>query len=145
MSNTSRLEPLADYAGQVEADAARRLAASSKALMTKEAELAQLRSYLAEYRQRAQQEELSTDSARWQNMRLFLAKLSDAVAHHEAEVATAMERHRLEADRWRNSHQRAQALDKVVERAKRDALHVRHQREQTELDEQASRRARAAH
>ena len=50
MNKAARLEPLADYAGKVEAQAARRLAASAGALEAKEKEVEQLRGYLAEYR-----------------------------------------------------------------------------------------------
>jgi flagellar export protein FliJ len=139
MTKAQRLEPLADLAGVAEADAARRLAAAVKAMQLKEAELEQLRSYLAEYRQRAEQD-AATGSERWRNTRVFLAKLSDAVAYQEAELAKAVERYRADADRWRHSHQRAQALDKVVERAQREAGHAVRQREQAELDELALRR-----
>ena len=138
MSRVSRLEPIADHADLLETEAARGLAASLKALQTKETELEQLRGYLAEYRRRAEQPD-PTDGARWQNERMFLAKLSDAVAYHEAEVMKAVERHRLEAERWRHSHQRSQALDKVIERAQREAAHERDKREQAELDELGAR------
>ena len=141
----SRLEPLAGYASQVEAEAARRLAASVKNLKSKETELEQLRSYLAEYRQREEQELQTSESGRWRNTRLFLAKLCDAVAFHEAELQKAVERYRFDADRWRDCHQRTQTLDKVVERSNRDASHTRQQREQAELDEQAARRSRESY
>jgi flagellar export protein FliJ len=130
---------LADYAGQLTAEAARRVASSLKTLHTKEAELAQLRGYLAEYRQRAERDEL-TDTARWRNTRSFLAKLSEAVAHHEVELAKAVEKHRLDADRWRDCEQRSKTLDKVVERSNRNALYARERRTQAELDERAARR-----
>jgi len=133
----SRLEPLADYAGLREAEAARRLAASADLIKTKEAELEQLRGYLAEYRQRAELD--STDSTRWQNARAFLSRLSDAVAYHEAELKKAVERHRFEADRWRDSHQRTQALDKVIERSQRERLNTLQRRDQAEVDERAAR------
>lgn len=136
-NKASRLEPLADYAGLREAEAARRLAASNEQIKAKEAELTQLRGYLAEYRQRAELD--STDSTRWQNARAFLSRLSDAVAHHEAELQKAIERHRFEAERWRDSHQRAQALDKVIERSQREELHALQRRDQAELDEHAAR------
>ena len=136
-NKASRLEPLADYAGLREAEAARRLAQSSDQIKTKEAELEQLRSYLAEYRQRADLD--STDSTRWQNARAFLSRLSDAVAFHEAELQKTVERHRLEADRWRDSHQRAQALDKVIERSQREHLNALQRRDQAEVDEHAAR------
>ena len=140
-NKASRLEPLADYAGLREAEAARRLAQSSDQIKTKEAELEQLRSYLAEYRQRAELD--STDSTRWQNARAFLSRLSDAVAFHEAELAKAVERHRLEADRWRDSHQRAQALDKVIERSQREYVNALQRRDQAEVDEHAARQSTA--
>jgi len=136
-NKASRLEPLADYAGLREAEAARRLAQSSDQIKTKEAELEQLRGYLAEYRQRAQLD--STDSTRWQNARAFLSRLSDAVAFHEVELGKAVERHRFDAERWRDSHQRVQALDKVIERSQREYVNALQRRDQAEVDEHAAR------
>jgi chromosome condensin MukBEF ATPase and DNA-binding subunit MukB len=63
MNRASRLEPIAEFAGKVEDEAARRLAASATTIQNKERELEQLRSYLAEYRQRLEAEQ-STDSMR---------------------------------------------------------------------------------
>lgn len=114
MSKAFRLEPIADYAAQRENEAAKRLAASAAQLQAKEKELEQLRAYLAEYRQRALHE--PTNSKRLQHTRAFLARLSDAVAFHEAEMQKAIERHRLESERWRDSYQRAQTLAKYSDR-----------------------------
>ena len=133
----ARLEPLADYAGMREAEAARRLAASNEVIKAKEAELEQLRNYLTEYRQRTELD--PTDSTRWQNARAFLSRLSDAVAHHETELQKAIERHRFETDRWRDSHQRAKALDKVIERSQREYVNALQRRDQSETDERAAR------
>jgi flagellar FliJ protein len=136
-NKATRLEPLADYAGLRENEAARRLAASVEQIRTKEAELEQLRGYLAEYRQRDELD--STDSTRWQNARAFLSRLSDAVAFHEAELKKVIERHRFEAERWRDTHQRAQALDKVIERLEREQSNTLQRRDQAEVDERAAR------
>jgi flagellar export protein FliJ len=137
INKASRLEPLANFAGLREEEAARRLATSTGQIQAKEAELERLRGYLAEYRQRAERD--STDSTRWQNARQFLSRLSDAVAHHERELENAIERHRFETERWRDSHQRAQALDKVIERSQREQVHALQRRDQAELDERAAR------
>lgn len=137
--NASRLEPLADYAELREDEAARRLAASARQLKAKQDELERLRGYLAEYRQRA--ELASGDSARWQNARAFLAKLSDAVALHETEMQKAVERHRFEMERWRDSHKRAKSLDTVIERAAREASDTVEKRDQAEQDERALRQS----
>ena len=137
MSKPTRLEPIAEIATMRENEAAQRLAASAAQLSAKEKELEQLRGYLAEYRQRAQSE--ATDSTRLQNTRAFLARLSDAVAFHEAEMQKAIDRHREEAERWRDSHQRAQALDKYIERSQREEQSASQRRDQAEVDERAAR------
>jgi flagellar export protein FliJ len=139
MSKAARLEPLADFAGKVETQAARRLAASAQALAAKEKEVDQLRGYLAEYRQRAALAD-STDPLRWQNARAFLAKLSEVVAAREKELAHAVEGYRAEAERWRDSHRRVKSLDKIVADAAREADAAEAKREQRELDELALRR-----
>jgi flagellar export protein FliJ len=139
MSKAARLEPLADYAGKVETQAARRLAASAQALAAKQKEVDQLRGYLAEYRQRAALAD-STDPLRWQNARAFLAKLSAVVAAREKELAQAVEGYRVEAERWRDSHRRVKSLDKIVADAAREADVAEAKREQRELDELALRR-----
>ena len=142
MTRAKRLEPIADYAGKLEDEAARRLAASAKALQTKEHEVEQLRSYLAEYRQRAELEQQSTDSIRWQNSRAFLARLSSVVAAQETELKNAVEHYRLETERWRDSYRRSKSLDQFIERGQREAAQVLEKRAQAELDESALRRQR---
>jgi flagellar export protein FliJ len=140
MNRATRLEPIADYVGKLEDEAAQRLAVSAKALQTKEHEVEQLRSYLAEYRQRAQLERESTDSMRWQNTRAFLARLSGVVAVQEAELAKAVEHYRLETERWRDSYRRSKSLDQFIERGHREAARQVEKRAQAELDESALRR-----
>jgi flagellar export protein FliJ len=135
VSKAVRLEPIAEYAGMVETEAARRLAASAKALETKEQEVEKLRSYLAEYRQRAEFEQSSTDSLRWRNTRAFLSRLTDVVATQEAELQKAVERYRLETERWRDSYRRSKSLDKIVEQAQREILETHQKRDQAEQDE----------
>jgi flagellar export protein FliJ len=135
MNKAVRLEPLADYAGKVEAEAARRLATSVKALAAKQREVEQLRSYLAEYRQRAELADGTTDALRWQNARAFLAKLGALVTARETELDQAVVAHRLETERWRDSHRRSKSLDKIVEQAERQVLADLAKREQRELDE----------
>jgi flagellar export protein FliJ len=137
MNRAARLEPLADYAGKVETEAARRLAASAEALAAKEKEVEQLRGYLAEYRQRAELADAATDPLRWQNARAFLAKLSGVVAAREAELVQTVERYRLEAERWRDSHRRTKSLDKLVADGVREVEVNTARREQRELDERA--------
>jgi len=138
MTIGNRLKPLAEYAGQLEDQAARALAKSAQALSAKEAEVAQLRSYLAEYRRSLAAG--VTDAARWQNAQSFLARLGDAVAVKERELKLATERHRLEVERWRSAHERSAVLDRVIERSADEERRARGLREQHEQDEIAARR-----
>ena len=140
MNKAVRLEPIAEYAGMVETEAARRLAASAKALEIKEQEVEKLRSYLAEYRQRADLEQSSTDSLRWRNTRAFLSRLTDVVAAQDAELQKTVERYRLETERWRDSYRRSKSLDKVVEQAQREILETHQKRDQAEQDELITQR-----
>jgi len=140
MNKATRLEPLADYADKVETEAARRLAATAKALAIKEKDVEQLRGYLAEYRQRAELDERTTDSLRWQNTRAFLARLSDLVAAREADLTQAVALHRVETERWRDSYRRAKSLDKIVADAQLEARNDLVAREQRELDERTLQR-----
>jgi flagellar export protein FliJ len=139
MNKAVRLEPLADYAGKLEDEAARRLASTVQALQAKEKEVEQLRAYLAEYRQRAEIADATTDPLRWQNTRSFLSKLSDLVTAREAELKQAVDRYRVESERWRDSHRRTKSLDKIIENAAREASLASAKREQRELDERALR------
>jgi flagellar export protein FliJ len=145
MNRATRLEPIAEYAGKVEDEAARRLAASASAIQRKEAELAQLTSYLAEYRQRLDAEQHGADPLRWQNGRAFLARLCSAVAAQEAELQKAVERYRLEVDRWRESYRRSKSLDQFIEKGHREAHQALEKRAQAELDEQALQRMLGGH
>jgi flagellar FliJ protein len=142
MNDPSRLEPISDYADMRETEAAQRLAVTARALKAKEAEVEQLRGYLAEYRQRAASAgEQAADPMRLQNSRAFLTKLSDAVALQEAELQKSIERYRFEAERWRASHQRAKALDKVIERMERQEHQASQKRDQADTDERALRQS----
>ncbi|HVY64335.1 MAG TPA: flagellar export protein FliJ [Gammaproteobacteria bacterium] len=143
MNRASRLEPIAEYAGKLEDEAARRLAASASAIQAKEREVEQLRSYLAEYRRRDEQAPPSADPLRWQNGRAFLARLCAAVAAQETELQKAVERYRLEAERWRESYRRSKSLDQLIERGEQEQRRERQRRDQAELDELALRRSLA--
>jgi flagellar biosynthesis chaperone FliJ len=67
------------------------------------------------------------------------------VGVQEAELQKAVEGHRLETERWRESYRRSKSLDQIVERGHREAEQELQKRAQTELDEQALRRSLRGH
>jgi len=137
-SKTSRFEGLRDLADGRETQAVRSLAESLHALKVKEAQLQELRDYLDEYQREANAAAL--DAARWENSRRFVANLSDAVTLRASELEAARARYEQEADRWRDSHRRTQALEQLVDKYYREELKEIELRDQKELDEQVLRR-----
>ena len=139
MKKGARLEPLAELAGLREADAARRLAAMLRLLQEKQAELDRLRAYLAEYGRQAEQGAAAVDSARLQNSRSFLGRLSEAVALQQAEVDKAAAGYRSASERWQDSRKQAKTFETLLDRYHGEELVARERREQAELDERAAR------
>lgn len=139
MKKGTRLEPLAELAGLREADAARRLAAMLRQLQEKQAELDRLRQYLAEYGQHARQGAATVDTARLQNTRSFLSRLSEAVALQQAEVDKAAAGYQSASERWQDSRKQAKTFATLLDRYHDEELLARERREQAELDERAAR------
>jgi len=139
MKKGTRLEPLAELAGLREADAARRLAAMLRQLQEKQAELDRLRQYLAEYGQHARQGAATVDTARLQNARSFLSRLSEAVALQQAEVDKAAAGYRSASESWQDSRKQAKTFATLLDRYHDEELLARERREQAELDERAAR------
>ena len=135
----ARLEPLADFAGKRRGRSRAALAAST-----------QVRSRLRKPRSSACAAiSPSTGSARSSRFdgQHALAEcapvpiaLSERSRSTKRELENAIERHRFETERWRDSHQRAQVLDKVIARSQREQIHALQRRDQAELDERAARR-----
>ena len=58
---------------------------------------------------------------------------------YEQFAVTSLTTGREMLERWRDSHQRAQALDKYIERSQREELDALQRRDQAEVDERAAR------
>ncbi len=133
-SRVKRFGELERLAGSREQEASRRLAATLDALREKEQQLDQLRTYLDEYQQQSRAAQ-GTDPTRWENYRLFLSRLSEAIQQQERELTDARARYAEEASSWRESHARTQALTKLVDKYRREDRQRMTELEQKELDE----------
>ena len=136
MDKPKRFAGLKDLAGDKERKAAQRLADALTALNEKKQELAQLKSYLDDYQAAPV---APTDTARLENLRLFMSRLSQAIEAQEGDLAQAEARYQDEADRWKALKAQTQALDQLVDKYTRQAQYADQEREQKELDEQAAR------
>lgn len=136
MSKTKRFAGLKDLAGDNERKAAQRLAAALQALEAKKQELDQLKNYMDDYQSSAV---AATDTARLENLRLFMSRLSQAIQAQEGSLAAAQARYQAEAERWKALKAQTQALDQLLDKYTREERHEEVQAEQKELDEQVAR------
>jgi flagellar export protein FliJ len=136
VSKTKRFAGLKDLAGDNERKAAQRLAAALQALEAKKQELDQLKNYMDDYQSSAV---AATDTARLENLRLFMSRLSQAIQAQEGSLAAAQARYQAEAERWKALKAQTQALDQLLDKYTREERHEEVQAEQKELDEQVAR------
>ena len=140
MSPSKRLHPVRRVAESREQKAARHMGESHKHLLAEEAKLTQLRQYHIEYLQRFEDAaKRGLSSAQLQEYRAFLDKLDDAIRQQEGVVQAHKHEHDSKKDNWRQSHNRTQALNKVVDRYQRQELQSADRQEQKESDDRSQR------
>lgn len=146
MSDTprsSRIEPIVDLAEMDAREAARLLASTSRELTRGEEELARLKVYLDEYRQRGGNTAPALSTERWRNDRLFIARLQEVIDARETTLATVRARHSDQLESWRRSHRYNRALQQLFERYCEAELADRERLEQDETDELVLRALRS--
>ena len=110
----------------------RLLAEARRRLQHEQERLRELRRYLDEYRQRCGRG--GTDIRRWQEDRLFLQRLDQAVARQAERVAEAEAACRREQEGWLQSRQREETLQHVSDRLRQAQREQDLRREQREAD-----------
>ncbi|MCU7906448.1 MAG: flagellar export protein FliJ [Candidatus Thiodiazotropha sp. (ex Epidulcina cf. delphinae)] len=140
MSPTKRLRPVQRVAHSKEQTAARSMGEARKHLEQEEAKLQQLKRYHQEYLGRFQQTAKEGISGnQLQEYRTFLAKLDEAIRQQQEVVAASMVSHSSSKNNWKQKHTRTQALNKVVDRYRREEIQSADRREQKESDDRNQR------
>ncbi len=140
MTRSKRIEPVVKLAENRENDAARALGESMQQLERQEQRLLELTSYRDEYARRFESHAGGgMEPARLRDFRAFLAQLNQAIDQQRAVVEKARRDSEQQRRLWLGEHTRAKALDKVVERYRREEHHEAERREQKLLDEFAGR------
>lgn len=132
------MRPVVQVAASKEQEAARLLGDAQREVALREARLSELLAYQSEYAARFETSGGGgLDMARLQDYRVFLARLNEAIALQRRLVDAA--RVDCEARRacWLGTRQQAQAIDKVVDRFRRDEVRAQGRREQADTDERA--------
>ncbi|MGD8911619.1 MAG: flagellar export protein FliJ [Candidatus Thiodiazotropha sp.] len=141
MSPSKRLKPVQRFAASKEQEAARMMGQAKKSLQQEEAKLDQLNLYHQEYLIRFQQMSAKgMSSTQLQEYRAFLAKLDEAIKQQQEVVAASAVNHSSTKNTWKKKHSRTQALNKAVERFRKQEQTVADKREQKENDEHSQRK-----
>ncbi|GGY11031.1 flagellar export protein FliJ [Paludibacterium paludis] len=121
--------------------AAERMRRAQANLANAQNKLSQLNAFLAEYRQRLCDGGMEGMSiARWQDWRLFLARLDEAVVVQQRDVDRATQHFVLERHAWQEARKRLKAFEKLLERENEKQRAATARREQKTTDEFAARR-----
>ncbi len=142
MTRSKRMQPVKQVADNREQAAVRRLGESQQHLSAQEARLHELCAYRDQYaRAFTEQGGNGIDAARLQDYRVFLARLNEAIRQQEALIVQCRSRHQQTRQQWVQTRSHNQAIDKLIERFRRDELRRHARREQQESDEHAQRRS----
>ncbi|MEN8165865.1 MAG: flagellar export protein FliJ [Pseudomonadota bacterium] len=140
MSPSKRLTPVRRFAQSREHKAARHMGQSHKTLQEEEAKLNQLKQYHQEYLRRFDAAARKGIGApQLQEYRAFLEKLDQAIRQQRDVVSASMADHSNNKDNWRQKHTRTQAIDKVVDRYRRQERANEGRHEQKESDDRSQR------
>jgi flagellar FliJ protein len=141
MSPSKRLKPVQRFAASKEQEAARVMGQAKKSLQQEEAKLEQLKLYHQEYLIRFQQMSAQgINATQLQEYRAFLAKLDEAIKQQQEVVAASVVNHSSTKNTWKKKHSRTQALNKAVERFRKQEQTIADKREQKENDEHSQRK-----
>ena len=136
MTRSKRMEPIKQFAGDREREAAVQVDLARRALDDHERQLVQLRQYRAEYADRVSKA-AAPDVARLQNFHAFLGRLSDAIAQQEAAVTEALAVLERATDTWRERRIEAASIGRAVAKMATGERRIEDRRAQRETDERA--------
>lgn len=137
---SKRMQPVANIADEREQEAARHYGESQRALAEQENRLRELMAYREEYIRNLQAR--SSRGIRVGNMndyRRFIAQLEHNIHLQEQQVAAFRQACEHRRRQWMETRTHAMAIDKAIDRFRRQEDRLRDRREQAETDEFASR------
>ena len=140
MSRSKRMQPVRRVAESREQAAVQKLGESQQYLDAQRAKLEELRGYRDQYAEsfRASGGQ-GLDANRLRDYRVFLSRLNEAIRQQEAIIAQYLNRHEQTRQQWVDTRSHHQAIDKVIERYRREERREQDRREQQEQDERAQR------
>ncbi len=134
------MKPVTHVAEARERNAARALGAARQQLTAAEARLSELCGWRDDYQRRLKTAGgAGMNTREWSEYQIFLARLNDAIARQQEQVGQRRRDYDQTRLDWQSQRTRTLALDKVVERYRRDEIRGEQRREQRETDERGQR------
>ena len=141
MKKSNRLKPVQRLSEAREQDAAKALGDSNRHVSEQEQRLADLENYREEYARYYQQRgEQGVTAAKLMELQRFLHNLNKAIEQQQQVVAMAKQRSEQSKQQWNSARGKSQALDKVVERYRKEEDRSASRQEQKDNDEYAQRK-----
>jgi len=140
MTRSKRMQPAQRVAQNREQSAVQKFGQSQQNLEAQRTKLEELRAYRDQYAGDFERySSAGLDVTRIQDYRVFLNRLSEAIRQQEALIEQFSCQHEQTRQQWIETRTHSQAIDKVVERYRREEHRQQDLREQKEQDERSQR------
>jgi flagellar protein FliJ len=138
MMRSKRFEPIQELASDSADKLSRSMGDAARRVADLERQFQQLKTYRDEYVGKSTAGG-AMDGLKLQNYRSFIDRLGEAIRQHVAKLEHARAEYERRRALWSEKRIEAESLSRVIDRFRKEELHVTERREQREGDEFAMR------
>jgi flagellar FliJ protein len=139
MMRSKRFEPIQELASNSADNLSRSMADAARRVADLERQFEQLKTYRDEYVAKSTAAGGAMDGLKLQNYRSFIDRLGEAIRQHVSKLDTARAEYERRRVLWSDKRIEAESLSRVIDRFRKEELHVAERREQREGDDFATR------
>ena len=139
MMRSKRFEPIQELASNSADNLSRSMADAARRVADLERQFEQLKTYRDEYVAKSTAAGGAMDGLKLQNYRSFIDRLGEAIRQHVSKLDTARAEYERRRVLWSEKRIEAESLSRVIDRFRKEELHVAERREQREGDDFATR------
>ena len=139
MMRSKRFEPIQELASNSADKLSRSMADAARRVADLERQFDQLKTYREEYIAKSTAGSGAMDGLKLQNYRSFIDRLGEAIRQHVTKLDTARAEYERRRVLWSEKRIEAESLSRVIDRFRKEELHVAERREQREGDDFAAR------
>jgi flagellar FliJ protein len=138
MMRSKRFEPIQELASDSAEKLSRPMGDAARRVADLERQFQQLKTYRDEYVSKSTTGG-AMDGLKLQNYRSFIDRLSEAIRQHVTKLDAARAEYERRRVLWSEKRIEAESLSRVIDRFRKEELHVAERREQREGDDFAAR------